>query len=175
MQTNLLEHLALAESLDELPRYIPGALKIFKNEVDKLLSGEICPEDLVMKYRVTRRPEEYKVMTAGARAAKQLIDEGKEVKPGQRVSLLFVNGGNVRAWKSNDTFSPMIIDKNHYRELAVRAAGSVFQPFGIKEEDLMAWTKGGIQIPLKYPNTRGQKRYLINQYADSPGLIRALC
>ena len=161
MQMELLEYLAQAESVDELPEYIPGALAILRMHLADLRKGRVPLTDLLVALRLSREPQEYTVKTAGARAGQQLLTIGKTIRPGQRVRLLYMHGGEVHAWDMPQVVDPRRVDRTRYYELAVRAASSVFWPMGIPEVDLRAWLKGGIQLAFDFAMPAGKRHILL--------------
>ncbi len=161
MQMELLEYLAQAESVDQLPDYIPSALAILRQHLADLRKGRVPLTDLLVALRLTREPQEYTVKTAGARAGQQLLTIGKTIRPGQRVRLLYMHGGEVHAWDMPQVVDPRRVDRARYYELAVRAASSVFHPMGIPEADLRAWLKGGIQLAFDFAMPAGKRHILL--------------
>lgn len=161
MQMDLLEYLALAEDADELPDYIPGAMAILRRHLADLRSDRVAPADLLVALRLSREPQEYRVKTAGARAAMQLQAIGKSLRPGQRVRLLYQLGGEVQAWDMPQKPDIRRIDKARYYELAVRAASAVFHPMGLTENELRAWLKGGIQLAFEFALPAGKRQILL--------------
>ncbi len=161
MQMQLLEYLAQAESVDQLPDYIPGALAILRRHLADLRAGLVPLTDLLVALRLSREPQEYTVKTAGARAGQQLLAVGKSLRPGQRVRLLYLHGGEVQAWDMPQTVDPRRVDRARYYELAVRAASSVFWPMGIPEVDLRAWLQGGIQLAFDFALPEGKRHILL--------------
>jgi DNA polymerase elongation subunit (family B) len=117
--------------------------------------------DLLVALRLSREPREYTVKTAGARAAAQLLAIGKNLRPGQRVRLLYMRGGEVLAWDVPHPVDARLIDWERYHELAVRAASAVFWPMGIPEDDLRAWLKGGIQLKFDFVLPDGKRHFLL--------------
>ncbi len=146
LQMALLEYLALAEDAADLPAYLPGAVAILRQQLSDLRQGRVPLEDLLIAFRITRPPEDYKVKTAAARAAQQLAAIGKVIRPGQRVRLLYLRGGRVHAWDLPQPPNPAAIDRARYQELALRAAASVFYALGVNEQTLRSWMQGGIQL-----------------------------
>jgi DNA polymerase-2 len=178
LQMDLLEYLALAEDAADLPLYLPGAIAILRQHLSDLRQGRVPLEDLLMAYRLTRPPQEYKVKTAGARAACQLAEIGKELRPGQRVRLLYLRGGQVHAWDLPQPPNPQSIDRVRYIDLALRAAASVFYPLGLPEQDLRDWLKGGIQLAFDFALNSQTQRILLPPYQEEiawqtiPSLVR---
>ncbi len=161
LQMDLLECLAQAEDADLLPEYIPTAMAILRRHLADLRAGRVPMEDLLVALRLSREPEEYTVKTAGARAALQLKSMGKSLRPGQRVRLLYLRGGEVQAWDMPVHPDARQIDLARYYELAVRAASAVFYPLGLSEDELRAWLKGGIQLSFEFALPAGKRQILL--------------
>ncbi len=161
MQMDLLEYLAQAEDADQLPDYIPGAMAILRRHLANLQAGRVPLEDLLVALRLSREPQEYTVKTAGVRAAMQLQEIGKSLRPGQRVRLLYLRGGQVQAWDMPGKPDARCIDLGRYYELAVRAASAVFYPLGLSEDELRAWLKGGIQLCFQFALPAGKRQILL--------------
>ena len=74
----------------------------------------------------------------------QLNSVEKEMRPGQRVKFLLVRSGSgVHAWDLPQKPDPRSLDFERYRELLLRAAGSVLQPLGYDTPRLREWLAGG--------------------------------
>jgi DNA polymerase-2 len=149
-QMALIEHLAQAPHAGCLRDYLPGAINIVRQELHRLRNGQVPVEDLLVAQRLTRAPEKYKSPSPGARAALQLQAAGKDISPGQRIRFVYVYGcPNVWAWDRLNAFDPRQIDLRIYRKLLLRAAGDIFQPFGVTAEDLYLLIEGNaVAVPL---------------------------
>ncbi|MDR3572992.1 MAG: DNA polymerase domain-containing protein [Anaerolineaceae bacterium] len=159
-QMALIEHLALAPDAGCLPDYLPGALAILRRELQRLRAGQVPAEELLVAQRLTRAPEKYKSPSPGARAALQLQAAGREIQAGQRIRFVHVYGcPDVWAWDRLDAFDPRTIDIRIYRKLLLRAAGDIFQPFGVSVEDLNLRMEGNAAAlplwPAALPSLRG--------------------
>ena len=150
VQMELLEVLARAKSVAELPRRIPLAVAILRRRLAELRRGEVAPERLLVGQRLTRKPEEYNAPSAGARAAMQLIAAGREAVPGQRIRFIWLRGlPDVHAWDLPEPVPVKRIDLARYRVLLLRAAGTVFLPLGISEEKMEALVENRpLAVPL---------------------------
>ncbi|MBI9043949.1 MAG: hypothetical protein JEZ06_05665 [Anaerolineaceae bacterium] len=138
-QLEILEHLAQAEDVNVLFEYIPGAIQILRNNIWRLRNGSVPLENLLLTQRLSRELSAYRVPSAAARAAMQLQDIGKEVRPGQRVRFLHVIGSeSVLAWDLVKEPDYRILDNKRYLTLLLRAAATILEPLGWAEEDL--WT-----------------------------------
>ncbi|GAP14331.1 DNA polymerase elongation subunit [Longilinea arvoryzae] len=149
-QMALIEYLARAPDADCLPDYLPGALALLRRALQRLNAGRVRPEDLLTAQRLSRPPEKYTTLSPSARAALQLRAAGKEPQAGQRIRLLYVYGKpGVWAWDRPEAFDARRIDLRVYRKLMLRAAADVFQPFGIRPEELAMLVEGDfVQPPL---------------------------
>ena len=157
VQMELLEVLAKAKSVAELPKYIPSALETLRRRLAELRRGEVAAERLLVGQRLTRKPEEYSDPSAGARAAMQLIAAGREAVPGQRIRFIWLRGQpDVHAWDLPDPVPIQRIDLAYYRVLLLRAAGTVFLPLGMSEEEVAARAENR---PLAVPLLPERPRY----------------
>ena len=79
-QWGVLEILGLVDNPTE--KY-HEAMQYVREHIKALKQGKIPPEKLVVMQKLTRELEAYRVPSPAARAAQQLVEAGKEVKPGQ--------------------------------------------------------------------------------------------
>ncbi len=149
-QKELLE--LLAASPDPFAA-LPRALQRLRQRLDELSSRRVAVERLVVGQKLTRSVEAYRSPSPAARAAHQLQQAGKIVRPGQRIRFLFTYGEpGVYAWDLPDPLDISLIDIRRYRTLLLRAASVVLQPFGCDEAYLLKWQNGGaseIALPGK--------------------------
>jgi len=150
VQTEMLTCLSQAKTRAELPEALHAAFQVYKQSVRKLKQDQVPPELLVVNGKVSYALEAYKSATASVRAARQLQAAGMQIRPGQRVRFLFMQGEpDVYAWELGGQVDPAKLDQHKYLELLAKAGGSVLLPFGIDPQVLLEWTlKGGIQLPL---------------------------
>jgi len=150
VQTEMLTCLGQAKTRADLPEALHAAFQVYEQSVRKLKQGQVPPELLVVNGKVSYALEAYKSATASVRAARQLQAAGMQIRPGQRVRFLFMQGEpDVYAWELGGQVDPTKVDQHKYLELLAKAGGSVLLPFGIDPQVLMEWTlKGGIQLPL---------------------------
>lgn len=94
-----------------------------------------------MSQQISRELEDYRSPSLAARAVRQLKEVGKMVKPGQRVRFLFTLGKpGVYAWDLPEQPDPATVDVACYRELLLRAAREILQPFDWHEDSYVART-----------------------------------
>ena len=144
MQMDMLEILARAPIVDDLPEYIPIAAALVEKNIRALRDGQIPLEDLLITQKLSRELENYKVPSPAARAAAQLVKAGKHISAGQRVRFLFTRGNpGVYAWDIPDSFDKRTLDVCKYHELIVRAKNTILNPF----------EKVGCELTLVYIQT----------------------
>jgi DNA polymerase-2 len=139
-QMHALELLAQADEADRLPERVPQVIAYLQERLSDLRARRVPLEQLVVTQRVSRELEEYRVPSAAARAARQLVRMGKSVRPGQRVRFLHTYGDpGVHAWDLPPAPDPAAVDVSRYAELFLRAASTVLVPLGVEEDTLRDW------------------------------------
>jgi DNA polymerase II len=137
VQMEIIETLIRTASVDDLPTYVPKILRLLRRALEQLRAGRIPLEDLLVSQTLSRELAEYRTPSPAARAAAQLAEVGKTTRPGQRVRFLHTLGEpGVHAWDLPKPADPRSIDHARYRELLLRAAATILQPFGMQEDDL---------------------------------------
>ena len=163
VQLEMLHYLAHAENPDDLCARVRGAVEILRRRLEALRAGTVPLEDLLVGKRLSKELGGYRVPSPGARAAMQLLEAGKTVRPGQRVWLLFTRGADkVRAWNLPGQTDPAALDVDYYQELLLRAASNLLQPFGLDETQLLVWVREDLgeqlQLPLNAWHRERQQR-----------------
>jgi DNA polymerase-2 len=139
-QREALETLAQAPDAEQLEAYLPKVVILWQDRLDELRSRRVPLEQLLVTQKLSKALEQYKVPSPAARAVAQLKDVGKEVKVGQYVRFLYTIGEpGVHAWDLPQRPDPGCLDLDRYAELLLRAAHTVLQPLGVKEETLRWW------------------------------------
>jgi DNA polymerase II len=124
-QWGVLEILGLVdnptEKYDEAMQYVREQIKALKQE-------KIPPEKLVVMQKLTRELEAYRVPSPAARAAQQLVEAGKEVKPGQMMRFVYMRGKpGVWALDGDKEFEIRRVDVGRYIQLLERDTSILFQ------------------------------------------------
>ena len=169
VQEEILELLATATQAEELVRQLPRVHTLLQTRLSELRQGKIPPVELLVSQKLSRPLEEYKVPSPAARAAAQLARIGKYLTPGQRVRFLFMRGDpGVFAWDLAEKPDPGSIDTDRYAELLCRAAFTLLQPLGVKEQTLRWWmfTNAGYGAPPGFlPASCSQETPLLEEPA----------
>lgn len=140
IETEILELLAQAPTVDELPNYVPKVIALLRKRIRQLRHGETDLSTLVLTQKLSKAPEDYRTQTATVRAAKQLHAAGKPARLADYVRYIYIRGPErVRAWDLPEPPDPKTIDVPRYQELLLRAAHMIMQMLGVPEERLHSW------------------------------------
>jgi len=128
-QRKILNILAQAKDGRDLPFYLPKIRALVNEKLETLRRGQIPLDELVVRQHLSRELDEYRAPSPAARAAMQLQQVGKNLRPGQSVRLLFLRGEpNVRAWDLTEAPNPAAIDLAHYRKLLLETVETILEP-----------------------------------------------
>ena len=157
-QLELLELLARAPDLEAARASLPQALLLLRRRMAQLCPGQgVLPQALLVRQRLSRELQAYRSPSPAARAALQLQQVGKTVAVGQSVRFVYTLGRpGVHAWDLPEPPVPASLDYPRYRELLLRAAAAVLEPFGLPEARLRRAMAGGgeplaLPLPLRAP------------------------
>jgi DNA polymerase I len=95
-QMEMINVFSAADNSREFMQKIPEALEVVKVYRQKLLSGEVPIEDLIISKHLSKNPKHYKQHVSQVIAAEQLIKEGSEVHAGNSVHFIFTDSTNKR-------------------------------------------------------------------------------
>jgi len=124
----------LARIKDPESEMMSNTLSKIKNDVRKsiagLTMGHIAPEKLIITQKLSRTLEEYRSSSPAARAASQLAEIGKVLRPGQMVRFIYMLGSpGVQAWDLPQPIQLDKIDIDRYARLMLRAVNTILMPF----------------------------------------------
>ena len=185
-QMRMLEELAKAPGIAQVYDHLPQALGMLHAAWKDLLAGRVPLDGLIVSQRLSKEVHEYQARSPAARAALQLNQAGKVVKPGQKVRFLFTYGEpGVYAWDLEEAVEKATINHQQYLVLLQRAANTILGPFGIEETDLQEWITSGEepvrQLPLagtarthRIPYLRHNERVKAHGEATLPGSASAI-
>jgi DNA polymerase II len=139
-QLAMLERMAQVPDASLLPDCLPDLLALLRSRLGSLRRGCVPLIELVVSQKLSRHLDEYRTPSPAARAAAQLENIGKSLRPGQRVRFLYTRGEpGVYAWDLPEPLDPASLDQARYAELLLRAGGTILQPLGISEDTLRDW------------------------------------
>jgi DNA polymerase-2 len=171
IQREMLGLLAVAPDAGKLSEQLPRIHVLLQDRLCELRSGQVPLEELLVSQKISRGLEEYKMPSPAARAARQLAGIGKTLIPGQRVRFLYLRGDpGVFAWDLPSRPDAGTIDTERYAELLCRAAFTLLQPLGVKEQTLRWWmfTNAGYGAPPGFlPASCSQETPLLGELDQS--------
>ena len=90
-QEEMLDALSKARNIEELHRHWKDARRIYEARLAELESGRVDPHLLIIEQVLSREIEEYNVETRAALAASELIGDGVNVHPGEKIGYVITN------------------------------------------------------------------------------------
>jgi DNA polymerase II len=152
VQREMLRCLAYASNPDDLQQRVPQAIAILRRRLQDLRQGRVPLRELLVGKKLSKELAGYRVPSPGAKAAIQLQAAGKSVRPGQRIKLVFIRGGDgVHAWDLPHPPSASAVDVDYYQTLLLRAAANLLQPFGLDEEALLICVRPDFGRQMELP------------------------
>jgi DNA polymerase-2 len=137
------EIMSLLESesnADRLPALVQEAIALTQTFLDDLDAERVLVTDLVCQTKLSREPHEYKGNSTSAKAARQLAEEGKRLRVGQRVKFIYTHGEktSIRAWDTAIEPDYSQVNKARYQELLLRTVHQILEPLGLEEDELFS-------------------------------------
>jgi DNA polymerase elongation subunit (family B) len=133
-QTDVLTTLSTANNSEGFMALIPEALAIVRAYVHLIRTGAIPVEELVIKKRLSKNPNEYRNLVPQAIAAKHLTSEGREIHAGQIVNyILTYDKSRItdnRALPSELIDEGCTFDSESYVDLLLSSIVNFLLPFG---------------------------------------------
>ena len=143
-----------AETVDEFIERIPKAKKKLFEYVERVYSGEVSRDELTIKQKISRSPNQYKVNNYQAIAARQLERSGVVVSAGKNVRYIILNAdADPNFPEKKVILSDLYDEKKHeydrkkYVELLKRAFENIFPSKFPELEELLTsdYNKKSIQ------------------------------
>jgi DNA polymerase elongation subunit (family B) len=104
MQREVLAILAEARDFATYCDKLHEARKVYERYVARLVDGNVAPEELVIRKRLSKAPSQYQKNSSIAIAARQLDRAGVKLRPGESIEFLITDADStltddrVRAW-----------------------------------------------------------------------------
>jgi len=143
-----------AKSADEFNERIPQAKKKLFEYVERVYSGEVSRDELTIKQKISRSPNQYKVNSYQAVAARQLERSGVVASAGKNVRYIILNAdADPNFPEKKVILSDLYDEKKHeydrkkYVELLKRAFENIFPSKFPELEELLTsdYNKKSIQ------------------------------
>jgi DNA polymerase-2 len=155
-QEEMLAVLAKARNMDELHERRQEALQIYDRYRTELERGTVDPRLLIIEQVLSREVEEYAVETRASLAARELIEEGVAVHPGEKIGYVIVDAkakNKAERVRTSNRNSAVNYDRREYATRLKVAASEV----GIISHDDSSNDASGSSLPLfdwRRPQTR---------------------
>ncbi|WP_135855194.1 type B DNA-directed DNA polymerase [Halorussus salinus] len=105
----------------------------------RLREGDVNPEELAVKSRVSKHVEEYHRSTRTVAAFESAADVGRDVRPGQSVEYVVVDDAKSSRDRVALVSEAEEYDAEYYAEQVIRAAESVLSPLGWRESEIRGY------------------------------------
>jgi DNA polymerase elongation subunit (family B) len=137
-QSEMLDKVAKAWSVKEFERMIPEALEVLTKYAWELMSWRARAENLAMYRQLSQHPSAYRAEVHTAIAARQMLEAGIELNPGQTIAYV-VTRAEAKTSRLKVRALPLMsgsarYDRRWYLELLLGAAEELFGPFGYTKE-----------------------------------------
>ncbi len=151
-QNDILGVFSRAGTRSELTASLPDALEVLKDYAAQILEGNCDVNELIIKTRVSRTLEGYRVFNDQVAALTQMVQEGVQVNPGESVRYVILDHSSKdpqrRVRLAELVRGDEHYDRHRYLELLLRAGESILRPFGYTEQKLQEQLDATRQIRL---------------------------
>jgi len=118
--------------------------------IQTLEAGNVNPQDLVIRKRVSKAVEDYDQRTQTVAALQRAKVQGLPRHPGQDVEYVIVDDDRrSKEWVQLAHESLSEYDTEFYRTLALRAGESVLRPLGWDQTDYRRYLRGTTTLSLE--------------------------
>lgn len=132
-QLGLIQELAEVTDPENCDQHLARALQYLRKRLNQLREKKVPLQELLVSNLLSKKPEEYRVLSPSARAARQIqASTGREIAPGERIQFIYIDSPEkVHAWEQFEEVNIEQVDWRYYQELTIRAAETILEPFGI--------------------------------------------
>ena len=139
-QLEILKLLAREKDPARLANVFPDVLKDLQKRISALDQRAVPLRELLITQTLSRELSTYRVLSAAARAARQLQAVGRSIRMGQKIHFIYTKTKQgVHAWDLPKPLDSTLVDIARYKEFLFRAAYEVIQPLGVTERVLRNW------------------------------------
>lgn len=133
VQQEVLEQMAAVPAGQPLESCLASLLPRLRHHLAELRDGRVPLASLLMSQGISRELSAYRLPSPAARAAMQLVQAGKTIRPGQRVRFLYTcDGPGVWAWDRPYEGKPHV-DVSRYTDLFIRAVSTILRSLDWEE------------------------------------------
>jgi len=132
-QDEVIRDLAKAQNSKEFLQRIPNTFSILRKHTNMILDKSVNLNDLVIEKQLSKNPDQYISNVHQAIAAKQLSNQGLEVRAGQTVKYIILDADNKRPERrvaAKQLMKPTFLyDSEEYINLLEDALHNILSPF----------------------------------------------
>ncbi|MCD4751707.1 MAG: hypothetical protein K8R40_01415 [Anaerolineaceae bacterium] len=129
-QMAVLEILAQGETLDAAGELLPEAFAYLDHRRSLLAANQVEPEELVIRHKLSRALDAYRIATPASIAAQELVAGGREPQPGEVIHFVHTYGHPpARLWHSESGIDSKDIDPRLYLRIFDRAMETILDLF----------------------------------------------
>jgi DNA polymerase elongation subunit (family B) len=158
-QMDMLEVVAKAWDAVEFMERIPEAVSVLSRYAGAIAGGRVRAEELAIHRQLSRHPLAYGADIQTAIAARQMLDAGVELQPGQTVAYV-ITRADARRPELRVRALPLAgrggYDGRWYLDFLLEAAEELFGPFGYGRDRVMEVLKRGRQARVQDLGSGGQ-------------------
>ena len=149
LQTRLLELLADARGIRDIPPRIPELLQETGAAIHELQHGQINPRELVLRRRIQKDMTEYSTNTMNALVVKELARYGMNIHPGEIIEYIIIDQSGKRdpqkaksllTYEYGDGY-----DTEQYTDMLLKSVETLLAPFGYDLNRLREYFNTGKQ------------------------------
>jgi DNA polymerase elongation subunit (family B) len=116
----MLDVLSKAQNIEELRQRRQETRRIYEERLAEIESGQVDPRLLIIEQVLSREVEEYDVETRAALAARELIGDGVNAHPGERIGYVITNAKAKNKAERVSTFNRNSLVQYDCQEYATR-------------------------------------------------------
>jgi len=118
------------------------AVKLVKDVVERLRTGEVPMEELVIYSTLRKKPGNYDILSPELGAAQKAIARGKKIEKGTLIGYVVTKKGKSISEKAELLEFAQDYDSNYYiNHQIIPAVMKILSELGYSEEDLKSWGK----------------------------------
>ncbi|HUN66749.1 MAG TPA: DNA polymerase domain-containing protein [Bacteroidota bacterium] len=147
LQARILDLLADARGISDIPPRIPDILQEAGAALRELRHGRIDPKELVLRRRVQKEMNDYTTNTLNALVVRELAQFGMQVRPGEIIEYIIIDQSGKRdPQKAKSLLTYQFADgydTDQYAAMLLNAVATLLAPFGYDADRLRTYFRIG--------------------------------
>lgn len=147
-QEEMLDALSQAQNIEGLHHRRHDARQIYEARHAEIESGRVDPRLLIIEQVLSREIEEYEVETRASLAARELIGDGVNAHPGEKIGYVITNAKTKNKADRVTTLNRNGVVQYDRQEYAARLKAAAKEIGAIGDDDSSAGRGGADRLPL---------------------------